>query len=135
MPSTITEESPAAETGPAFDRFFTDVIAPACTLPQVQARRQAVRGLLERVRDGAASETEIDAIQARIRWMNDNPESPEDERRTYVLVMAYLAPEPLEAVELADALNVSKRTIHRDIAAAIDRLTVLLFGVDGIVWK
>ena len=52
-----------------------------------------------------------------------------DRRRWRVLYSRYLAPHPLGRVQLCAQEFISKSTLYRDESAALERLSVLLFGV------
>ena len=56
----------------------------------------------------------------------------EDLRRWRVVKALYIDEKPLTAEELANREFVSTRTIDRDVAAACDILSTLLFGIDGV---
>lgn len=57
---------------------------------------------------------------------------PDDRRHWRVLKAMYLDPDPVSADEVAEMVGVHTRTVYKDIDAAVDDLTVLLFGIDGI---
>ena len=52
-----------------------------------------------------------------------------ERRRWRVLYSRYLAPRPLGRVQLCAQEFISKSTLYRDESAALERLSVLLFGV------
>lgn len=57
----------------------------------------------------------------------------EDDKRHYrVLKAMYIDEPPVTAYEVAGRENVDKRTVYRDIDAATESLTLLLFGISGI---
>ena len=57
----------------------------------------------------------------------------EDDKRHYrVLKAMYIDEPPVTAYTVAERENVDKRTVYRDIDAAIESLTLLLFGISGI---
>lgn len=57
----------------------------------------------------------------------------EDDKRHYrVLKAMYIDEPPATAHTVAERENVDKRTVYRDIDAAIESLTLLLFGISGI---
>lgn len=60
--------------------------------------------------------------------------SPNDlERRRYeVLYDMYMAEEVLTVKEIAKKQNMSKENVYTDIKIAIERLSALIFGVDGL---
>jgi hypothetical protein len=57
----------------------------------------------------------------------------EIERRRYDVVWdMYMADEVLSAKEIAKKQNVSTRNVYEDIKVATERLSALIFGVDGL---
>ena len=56
----------------------------------------------------------------------------EDIRRYRVIYWLYLDGDPKTVEEIAEEENTNKRTIYRDIHSAIEQLTALFFGIDGI---
>ncbi|MCL2357006.1 MAG: hypothetical protein FWC70_07600 [Defluviitaleaceae bacterium] len=62
----------------------------------------------------------------------DRSSRPEDSRRYRVVYWLYLDPEPKTADELAEEEHTDRRTIFRDVNAAAERLTALIFGIDGL---
>lgn len=57
---------------------------------------------------------------------------PEDERRSDVIRSLYIYDYPMTTEELAIKWHVVERTIYSDIVVAIEKLSALFFGVDGI---
>lgn len=62
----------------------------------------------------------------------ENSTYAEDMRHWRVIKALYLAPERVAADVIAERENINKRTVYKDVDAAIEVLTMLLFGVDGI---
>lgn len=58
--------------------------------------------------------------------------SKEDERRWRVIESIYLGDRKVSISELAEREGVVERTIYKDIDVAIERLSALIFGIDGI---
>lgn len=57
----------------------------------------------------------------------------EDDKRHYRVLRAMYIDEPIVTAQIvAERENVDKRTVYRDIDAAIESLTLLLFGISGI---
>jgi len=57
----------------------------------------------------------------------------EDEMRCYRIIMAtYINDERKTAEEIAEAENIERRTVYKNINAAIKPLSALIFGVDSI---
>lgn len=63
----------------------------------------------------------------------DRSAKREIELRRYQAVWdMYLAEQPLSVEEIADKYHISKDSVYLDIRIAIERLTALIFGVDGL---
>lgn len=63
----------------------------------------------------------------------DKSASREIDRRRYEVVWdMYIAEEPLSAKEIADKQHMSKDNVYSDLRVATERLTALIFGVDGL---
>ena len=56
----------------------------------------------------------------------------EDSRRYRVIYGLYLSKESRTRAELASEEYVDKSTIHRDVEEAVESLTALIFGIDGL---
>ncbi len=57
----------------------------------------------------------------------------EREKRQYKIVQAYyIAPARRTIQDLSEEYSVSRATIHKDLRAAEEKLSVLFFGMDGI---
>lgn len=57
----------------------------------------------------------------------------EIERRRYDVVWdMYMAEDTLSAKEIAEKQNMSKENVYADLRVAVERLTALIFGVDGL---
>lgn len=57
----------------------------------------------------------------------------EDRRRLSIIHALYLNREEVKTVEqVAEENNMDIRTVYRDVQAAVEKLTFLIFGVDGI---
>lgn len=59
-----------------------------------------------------------------------NPEI--DTRRYEVAWDMYMAAQPLSVKEIAEKYNISKDSVYSDLRIAVERLTALIFGVDGL---
>jgi len=55
-----------------------------------------------------------------------------DLRRYQVVWDMYMAEEPLSAKEVAEKQNISMESVYSDLKIGIERLTALIFGVDGL---
>ena len=104
----------------------------------VKRCKAETRRLLERVRDGAATDEERRVIVWAVRHLSKEREVAKNSayaRQTYALTLKYLAPELLEVREIAQLFNVDVATTYRDISSAIERLAFWLFGVEALDWK
>jgi len=61
-------------------------------------------------------------------------ERPEQLRKWRSLKALYIGDESLSMTEIAAQEFVTERTVQRDIEDAIEILTTIMFGVDGIKW-
>ena len=62
-----------------------------------------------------------------------NAPNREIEMRRYEVVWdMYMADTTLSAKEIADKQNISTRNVYEDIKVATERLSALIFGVDGL---
>lgn len=61
-----------------------------------------------------------------------NSKYAEDMRHWRVIKNLYLAPEKVSVDDIAESENINRRTVYKDIDAAVESLTMLLFGIDGI---
>lgn len=57
---------------------------------------------------------------------------PEDMRRFRVINALYIQENPKTREQIAEEENVDKRTIFRDVNVAVEKLTSLIFGIDGL---
>lgn len=55
-----------------------------------------------------------------------------DRRRYEVVWDMYMAEEPLTAKEIAEKQHMTKDNVYSDLRVAIEKLTALIFGVDGL---
>lgn len=55
-----------------------------------------------------------------------------DKRRFNVLWDRYMAEQPLNAKEIAQKYNMSKENVYSDLNVATERVSALIFGVDGL---
>lgn len=77
----------------------------------------------------------IEHIDEMLRyWKIDCEQSGKDEalRRYRVVYDTYIGPEQISADELAERENIERRTVYKDIKAAMRPLSALIFGIDGI---
>lgn len=57
---------------------------------------------------------------------------PENERRCRVLKALYIDDDPPTPEEIAEREGIEKRTVYKDIDAAVEILAALIFGIDSI---
>ena len=58
-----------------------------------------------------------------------------DKRRFGVLWDRYMAEQPLDVKEIAQKYNMSKENVYSDLNVATERISALIFGVDGLAVK
>ena len=100
--------------------------------------REIVRHMLDRIRNGTATKAEIKLMSSIIKTASKQTEPRTNSQHrcaVYTLALYYLAPERPTPIEVAGVLNMDKATVWRDISAGIERVTVLLFGLNAIEWK
>lgn len=56
----------------------------------------------------------------------------EDKRHWRVIKALYLSPTKVTAEKVAEREKINRRTVYKDVDAAVEVLTMLLFGIDGI---
>lgn len=77
----------------------------------------------------------IEHIDEMLRyWKIDCEQSGKDEaiRRYRIVYDTYIGPDQIGAEELAEREHIEKRTVYKDIKAAMRPLSALIFGIDGI---
>ena len=57
---------------------------------------------------------------------------PEDSRRYRVIDAMYIADEPLTPAQIAEHEDIDVRTVYKDVDAAAEKLSALIFGIDGL---
>lgn len=57
---------------------------------------------------------------------------PDDKRHWRVIKALYLVDVRVRADDIAEREHIDKRTVYKDVDAAVEDLTMLLFGVEGI---
>ena len=61
---------------------------------------------------------------------------PDEARRWEVLYLRYIADEQMRIRDIADKLEIDKRTFYRDLNKAMEDMAVLLFGIEAIgTWR
>lgn len=77
----------------------------------------------------------IEHIDEMLRyWLIDCEQSGREEaiRRYRIVVDTYISDDQMTAEELAQREHIEKRTVYKDIKAAMRPLSALIFGIDGI---
>ncbi len=87
------------------------------------------------VRSKARSAIMLNHIDAMLRTYEIiclNSKKPEEQRRYRVLEAMYLKDEPEHVDDIAYYENIDVRTVYRDLDAACEKLSALLFGIQWI---
>lgn len=74
----------------------------------------------------------IDAMLQSYEIICYNSKKPEDQRRYRVLEAMYLKDEPEQVYDIAERENIDTRTVYRDLDAACEKMSALLFGIQWI---
>lgn len=106
-----------------------------CARKGVAAYRHAVRQLLERVRGCTVGQEEGDVLRATLQKLHSQTHKVEDKRRLAVIALYYLADRPMTSRDIGRKFNIAHRTVYNDIDAAINQLTIALYGIYGIDWE
>ena len=78
----------------------------------------------------------VDRMLIAYKALCEKSDNPEEYRRWKVLHMRYISDNRQKLTDIADALNVDKRTLYRDTDRALEDMAVLLFGIEAIgTWK
>lgn len=93
---------------------------------------QYIESIRKSVRRTRLIMAHIDTMLEVFRIYCDQSGKPELPRHYRVIKALYLDEEQTGAQEVADAENIDKRTIYKDVDNAVEILTPLFFGVDGI---
>lgn len=64
--------------------------------------------------------------------MCESSSRPDDMRHWRVIKLLYLAPKRISVDDIAEMEHIHQRTVYKDVDAAVDDLTMLLFGIDAI---
>jgi predicted DNA-binding protein (UPF0251 family) len=76
--------------------------------------------------------THIDAMLQAYEIICSKSKKPEDQRRYRVLESMYLKDEQMTVSEIAERENIDTRTVYKDIDAACEKMSALLFGIQWI---
>ena len=77
----------------------------------------------------------LDHIDEMLRyWLIDCQQSGKEEamRRYRIIIGTYISEDPATAEDLAEQESIERRTVYKDIKAAMRPLSALIFGIDGI---
>lgn len=74
----------------------------------------------------------IDAMLRTFEIICCNSKKPEEQRRYRVIEGLYLKENPLSVKEIAEAEGVDTSTIYKDVDAACEKMSALLFGIQWI---
>ena len=78
----------------------------------------------------------VDKMLVAYKALCQEAETPEELRRWQVLYLRYMADKRMKIDDIADSLNINKRTLYRDTERAMEDMAVLLFGIEAIgTWK
>lgn len=76
--------------------------------------------------------THVNTMLSLYETFCDKSPHEEDRRRWRVIKAMYISPEISTAEEIAKAENIEKRTVYRDVDKAIERISSLIFGIEGL---
>ncbi len=74
----------------------------------------------------------IDKMLIAYKAVCEKSNSIEQQRRWQSLYFRYIDERKMSVEDIANELNIDKRTLYRDIAKALEELSILLFGVEAI---
>lgn len=74
----------------------------------------------------------VNTMLDEYRTQCEESRRPEDMRHWRVIEALYLGEVRIPAQEIAERESIDKRTVYKDVDAAVDDLTMLFFGVEGI---
>ncbi|MBR0288967.1 MAG: hypothetical protein IJQ82_08320 [Selenomonadaceae bacterium] len=78
----------------------------------------------------------VDKMLIAYKALCQESDMPDEFRRWEVLYLRYMADKRMKIDDIADSLNVNKRTLYRDTERAMEDMAVLLFGIEAIgTWK
>ena len=112
--------------------LFDELIKGSRTKAVINKRRKWVRQLLNKYKDGTASEAEKEYIVNHIQGFMSCSKLEKEERCAQILCLFYLYPHPPTVKQLAEQYHISISTVFDNINSAIDELTVTVFGIDGV---
>lgn len=78
----------------------------------------------------------VDKMLSTYDAMCHDSDNQDELRRWDALYLRYIGDERISVEEIANRLNVDKRTVYRDVGKAMEDMAVLLFGIQAIgSWK
>ena len=91
---------------------------------------------VESIRESAARTAliieHVDRMLEAYRISCERSRKPEDMRRYRVIHGLYISAVPETAEDIAENECIDRSTVYRDIDAAVERLSAMLFGIDGL---
>lgn len=74
----------------------------------------------------------VDKMLEIYRQICEMSKYPEEQRRYSIIKAVYLDEEEKDIDDIADEHCINKRTVYKDINKAVESLSALIFGVDGL---
>ena len=74
----------------------------------------------------------VDVMLEAYRIRCDKALNQDEQRRYRVIYEMYISPEPLAAIDIAESEHIGLTTVYDTVNKAINDLSILIFGVDGI---
>jgi hypothetical protein len=74
----------------------------------------------------------IKKMMSIFKYMCHKSKRPEEVRRYNIIYKIYISSEEATVESLSAEYNINNRTIYKDIDNAIETLTALVFGIDGL---
>lgn len=109
-----------------------DAITSREILDELQTDEFAVESIKRSKKRTLAMVRFIDQMLVVYKIICEQSYKPEDFRRYQTIYDLYISDEKKTYQQIADCHNVHIRTVNRDVNEAVQTLSVLLFGVDGI---
>ncbi|WP_051925383.1 hypothetical protein [Brevibacillus borstelensis] len=114
----VKEKLTAMDNAVAIGEIYTDELAIE-TIKRSKQRTLAMVQFIQRM---------LGVYKA----MCESSGQPEDFRRYQIINDLYITEEKLTIKQIAECHNIEPRTVYRDINEAVEALSVLVFGVDGV---
>ncbi|MEG1562565.1 MAG: helix-turn-helix domain-containing protein [Bacteroides sp.] len=74
----------------------------------------------------------VDKMIMAYEALSQDAINPDETRRWEALYLRYIKEERMSVDDIAERLNIDKRTFYRDINRAMEDMAVLLFGIEAI---